>query len=438
VKLTKVSMENFRAIGRMELPLDPDLTVLVGDNAAGKTSILDAIATGLVPVLTRCPKVSGAEFAWEDIRGGPGAPRRSPYARVRLTDTQGTEWDRHVLRDKTPMTRLQLTNPRGTRALFERLDPIIAARVSGEGEPALPVLAYYGTDRAVVLPPLRRRNFRAEHAPFEALRDALRPTASFKAMFEWFLTVETEELREQRDTRGHEWEHPQLQAVRRAVSAAIPGSRALRVVTSPLRLEVTLENTLGIDEQLALQQLSGGYRTLLALVADLARRMAQANPTIGTNSEAIVLIDEVDLHLHPRWQQTVLDDLRRAFPNAQFIVTTHSEQVIAAVRPDQVVRLARDPELGVTYDRPSSTYGATPDRVSVDVMQVPTLRRADVQRTLDEYWSLISAGHGEGERAQALRDTLNGWFRGQDSEMVRADAEIHRQKMLARLRGATP
>jgi hypothetical protein len=71
-------------------------------------------------------------------------------------------------------------------------------------------------------------------------------------------------------------------------------------------------------------------------------------------------------------------------------------------------------------------------------MQVPTLRRADVQRTLDEYWSLISAGHGEGERAQALRDTLNGWFRGQDSEMVRADAEIHRQKMLARLRGATP
>ena len=95
---------------------------------------------------------------------------------------------------------------------------------------------------------------------------------------------------------------------------------------------------------LELDQLSGGQRAVLALAADLAWRMAQGNPHLDgpLRSEAIVLIDEVELHLHPSWQQRILNDLRRTFPNAQFIVSTHSPQVLTTVEPKHIIELARE------------------------------------------------------------------------------------------------
>lgn len=436
MRLKSVAIWNFRAIGELQLELDPHLTVLCGKNASGKTCTLDAISLALATILTRCPEVSGLEFSRNNVRRtGRG---KAEAALVRLETTDEVVWDRGVYRDKTPLTRalfLRRHRPIGSAALRKHLDPIIFSRTSGGDPLPLPVLAYYGNDRAVVTPPERRRNFRAEHDAFEALRDALRPTASFKAMFEWFLAVESEELREQRDRRPSNWQHPQLAAVRRAVEQVIPGSRNLRVETHPLRLTVTLKNAVGVDEDLTLNELSGGYRTLLAVVSDLARRMAQANPTLGTDSEAIVLIDEVDLHLHPEWQQTVLDSLRRAFPNAQFIVTTHSDQVIASVEAKHVMRLDRVAD-GVAAFRPTSTYGATPNRVIEDVMSVSHLRPAKVEETLRAYFALITIGEGESPEALGIRQTLDGWFQGEDPEMIRADAEIKRKKMLQRLRGA--
>jgi predicted ATP-binding protein involved in virulence len=436
MRLKSVAIWNFRAIGELQLELDPHLTVLIAKNASGKTCTLDAISLALAAILTRCPEVSGLDFSDTNIRRvGRG---KAEAALVRLETTEGVVWDRSVFRDSTKRTRslfLKKHRRKGTAALRRHLDPIIFSRTSGDEPLPLPVLAYYGTDRAVVTLPERRRNFRAEHDAFEALRDALRPTGSFKAMFEWFLAVESEELREQRDRRDTTWQHPQLAAVRKAVEQVIPGSRNLRVETRPLRLAVKLKNSVGVEEDLTLNELSGGYRTLLAVVADLARRMAQANPTLGTDSEAIVLIDEVDLHLHPEWQQTVLDSLLRAFPNAQFIVTTHSDQVIASVEAKQVVRLDRVAD-GVVASRPSSTYGATPDRVVEDVMGVSHLRPAKVMETLGRYWALITAGEGESPEALRIRETLDGWFRGEEPEMIRADAEIKRKKMLQRLRGA--
>ncbi len=434
MKLSSVRVRNFRAIEELSLALDPGLTVLVGDNAMGKTSLLDAIALVLSPAVERCPAVSGRTPEVDDIRRAGNF--RARYLYLQATSTTGLAWDRHKLRDATAGSReaLRLSNrPVGRVKLHEQLDPIIQARQEGDSARPLPVVAYYSTDRAVILPPLRKRNFRDQHDPFEGLRGAFSPTTSFKAMFEWFLSVESEELREQRSDPAYV--HPQLEGVRRAVRAAIPGCTRLEVATRPLRLEVGLTGANGAEERLSLQSLSGGYRTLLALVCDLARRMVQCNPEQGIESEAIVLIDEVDLHLHPRWQQTVLDDLRRAFPNAQLIVTTHSEQVIASALPHQVLRLDRDPERGVVASQPSSTFGATPDRIVEDVMGLARLRPQVVEEALNSYWALVRSGEGEGEPAVALRAKLDGWFRGADPEMVRIDAELRRQRFIRRAAG---
>lgn len=431
MRLSSISVQNFRAIQDLALTLDPSLTVLVGDNAMGKTSLLEAIAAAVSPALERCPSVSGLPVDARDLRRVGMV--QAPFLFLKTTTTADLTWDRYVLRDATMFSRAALrviNRTVGRVKLHEHLDPIIQARQEGAHAQPLPVVAYYSTDRAVILPPLRKRNFREQHDPFEGLRGAFNPTTSFKAMFEWFLAVESDELREQR--RDPAYVHPQLEGVRRAVRAAIPGCTRLEVATRPLRLEVGLTGPDGAEERLSLQELSGGYRTLLALVCDLARRMVQTNPEQGIASEAIVLIDEVDLHLHPRWQQTVLDDLRRAFPNAQFIVTTHSEQVIASALPHQVLRLDRDPAQGVVGSRPSSTFGATPDRIVEDVMGLARLRPQVVEEALNSYWALVRSGEGEGEQALALRAKLDDWFRGADPEMVRIDAELRRQRFLRR------
>ena len=114
---------------------------------------------------------------------------------------------------------------------------------------------------------------------------------------------------------------------------------------------------------------------MLALVADLARRMAQGNPHLEDplQSEAVVLIDEIDLHLHPSWQQKVLTDFRRTFPNAQFIISTHSPQVLTTVKPEDILELRREGN-GITAGLISSaayaTYGAEAGNVLETVMGV--------------------------------------------------------------------
>ena len=111
------------------------------------------------------------------------------------------------------------------------------------------------------------------------------------------------------------------------------------VDVDPLRFSLSVTLQEGRKNTLELDQLSGGQRAILALAADLAWRMAQGNPHLEDPlaSEAIVLIDEVELHLHPSWQQRILNDLRRTFPNAQFIVSTHSPQVLTTVEPKNIV-----------------------------------------------------------------------------------------------------
>ena len=112
-------------------------------------------------------------------------------------------------------------------------------------------------------------------------------------------------------------------------------------------------------EKLSLDQLSGGYRIVLALAADIAARMVTGNPHRDNplESEAIVLIDEVELHLHPSWQQRVLIDLARTFPNTQFIVSTHSPQVLTTVEPQRIVKLYWEDDRIVAGAPEGATYG---------------------------------------------------------------------------------
>ena len=423
MKLERVEIENYRAIERLDLPLDRRLTVLHGDNGHGKTSVLAAIAAGLGSIPMLLPDVSGIGFRKTDSRG-------SGQLRVRVVATGGIEWDRraHGFRRQA-----------GMRSLKEALDSIVEADRTGKRPIDLPIVAFYDTDRAVFDQPQRRRGFKVEFPRYAALQDALSPRTNFRDLFRWFYIKENEELREQKKLEDFSHRLGELNAVRCAITAMIPGVSNPRIELSPLRFVVSIELEDGTYEDLSIDQLSGGYRIILALAADLARRMAQGNPHLEDplQSEATVLIDEIELHLHPSWQQRVLADLSRTFPNTQFIVSTHSPQVLTTVRPENIVELRQDKGGIVAEVASVPTYGAEAGDVLPTVMGVNGRPGGnEFVKKLERYRSLVAEGKGESSRALELRRELNE-LSPRDPALFRADTEIRRQKALENV-GSSP
>ena len=212
----------------------------------------------------------------------------------------------------------------------------------------------------------------------------------------------------------------------------IPEVSKPRIALRPLRFVVSVKSGSGKPETLALDQLSGGYRIMLALAADLARRMAQGNPHQDNplTSEAIVLIDEVELHLHPSWQQRVLADLLRTFPNAQFIVSTHSPQVLTTVRPEHIISLQREDGHIVAGQATAATYGAEAGDVLSTVMGVGERPPGNkFVKLLEKYRHLIGHDQGESEEAVSLRQKLED-LSPHDPALDRADIEIRRRRIV--------
>ena len=417
MKLRLVEIENFRAIKHLKLSLDESLTVFHGGNADGKTSVLSAIAVGLGTIPTLLPEVSGIGFRDTDRR------QSARYVRVMLETVGGVKW---------ALRKGGVRKPGGGRSIRDAVRDIINADEEGR-EIELPIVAFYDTDRAVFDVPQRRRGFTKEFPRYAALEGALSARTNFRDFFKWFYAKENEELREQR--RHRRFVSTEMDAVRKAITSMIPDASEPRIELGPLRFVVSLKAESGPQEDLTLDQLSGGYRIILALAADLARRMAQGNPHRDDPlaCEAIVLIDEIELHLHPAWKQRVLDDLRRTFPNTQFLVSTHSPQVLTSVRPERIVELSREDGIVVASYTSAATYGAEAGDVLSTVMGVRTRPASnDFVQGLDQYTRLVANEEGESEEAQKLRAELED-LSPRDPALDDADVEIRRRNVLKRM-----
>lgn len=327
MKLKRLTLENFRAKPYLSIALGQRLTLLMGSNGSGKTTLLDAVSIGLGEVLTYLPGVSGISFK---KRGEIHQQNnlQAPYTRITLETLQGLTWDRIQRRDNSKNTAKEIPVGRGIKDLKLYLDTHVITPWSA-GEPFdLPVFVYYGVSRALLDLPLSRKGFPKSHERFDALTNALNADSRFKSAFIWFYNKENEEHRLQKQHKSFDVSLPELDAVRRAITRMFPDLSEPHIELNPLRFVVKQR-----DEWLNIAQLSDGYQTLLGLVIDLSSRMAMANPHLDDPlaAEAVIMIDEVDLHLHPQWQQRVMGDLLSTFSNTQFIVTTHSPYIVEAL-----------------------------------------------------------------------------------------------------------
>jgi predicted ATP-binding protein involved in virulence len=217
----------------------------------------------------------------------------------------------------------------------------------------------------------------------------------------------------------------QLEMVRNSLQKLLPEFTDFSIRRSPLRMEVKKNNKV-----MTINQLSDGEKCLIALVGDLARRMAIANPMRKNPLEGngVVLIDEIDLHLHPKWQRTVVSKLTEVFPNCQFIISTHSPHVINHVQPENIFILKQTNE-GIVATHPSKSYGNNVDRILEDLMGLETTRPDEVFQELRDIFSLIGSNSLSDavEKIADLKQKI-----GTDPELVKAEVLLARKEIIGK------
>lgn len=449
MKLRSLHLRDYRSFADTRIQFEEDVTVLVGINGAGKTAILDAIACALGQIVAKIPGIpaedrpSSYDLVHEDIRVLE-KDRSAASVRVAADFEDGIQFARILgALDREP--RFDPSSESSGRSLEEHIDALFSRVILG-GAAELPVFAYLGTDRASGQPPERRRNFRTQFQRFDAYENALDPAADFKAWFEWFAALEREYLEEVRaffvTLEAQAWvdsvalrdsapprprpkESKGLKAVKQALQAVLNGISSPRVLSSPLRMVVNKALANGTRVELSLNQLSDGYRSMLAMVMDFSRRLVQANPDLENplEAKAILLIDEVELHLHPKWQQEVIPSLRRAFPNTQLILTTHSPQVLTTI-DSRSIRILREDRV---ESAPPGTSGAESKRMLETVLG--TESRPPGNPAVAELARLFACIREDKlEEAKRLADELDAAFRGNDPSIDEARMLIENRR----------
>lgn len=365
MRINTFTVKNLRLYGDEEqtIEFDPqkNVMVLLGDNGAGKTSLLYGISVLLSQFYKHFPGCSVRNFSDQDVRIETNT-QRADYLHVGLDLIPTNDDERRKMPDNTqhiPVDMLKkgnATNMQRTSELKAISDFSLAFKkdIDEDRQVSLPIIAYYGTERGQIKPVERRRNFNDVFPRWEIYKpDSLESATDFKRFFTWFERNEDLERREQlrqfQQNGSAQYSSHVLNAVREALNRLFPGYlRNPRVETSPLRFVMDDISDPGNNVERRLERMSDGYRITIALVADIASRMAEANSSMEAsgvadplNANGIVMIDEIDLHLHPKLQREILYKLTGIFPNIQFIVSTHSPNVIlGALDLVQVVKLA--------------------------------------------------------------------------------------------------
>ncbi len=423
MKIRSLHLQHFRRFTDFKIELHDRLSVLVARNGAGKTSILDGLAISLGVFLTRLPKIAGMNPKDADFQVSYDGSR-PPFMRIHCESTEGIAWDRTEKRDKTKKTAAEIPEAVGIKQLTNYVDTIIDNYNDGH-EFSLPVFIYYGTGRGVFQVPQRKRGFRKEFTRFDALRGALESRTNFRGFVEYFYSLEDMKFRKQEEMQSFDVPTPELDAIRQAVSIMLPEFSNPRGA-DPAGISIDWSQD-GETKTLRIEQLSDGYRTTLAMVMDIASRMAEANPDMSNPllTEGIVIIDEVDLHLHPGWQQTILLDLMRTFPNIQFIVSTHSPQVISSVKPECLKVIEWENDTPRLLDI-SFSEGAEAQQVLLDVLGVksPRVEALEIVKQLHLYQDYVNRNEWDAPKALEIRKILQEWGGEFEPELARLDMDI--------------
>jgi predicted ATP-binding protein involved in virulence len=421
----KLVLERFRGSQNLPLQLHEKLNVFVGMNGAGKSSILDATVILLSWLVNRIKHqgTSGRPITETDIKNGEFS------ANLEITiNKEGHFFSWNISRARKGYSKRDV--PSVLISVSEIAKKMQYEISESHGQVNLPLFAYYPVNRTVLDIPLRIRE-RHSFDLLSAYDESLTSGANFRTFFEWFREREDleNENRKYADQQikpdGFQFPDQQLESVREALHQFMPEFKNLTVRRYPLRMEVEK-----LGELLTVNQLSDGEKCLMAMVGDMARRMAIANPLRDKplHGDGVFLIDEIDLHLHPKWQRMLIPGLMHVFPNCQFLISTHSPHVITHVQPENLFLLNMTTN-GLELVHSKESYGKTVERVLEDIMGLDTTRPDNIKASLRTIYELIDANQFESAKIeiQKLRNQI-----GDDPDLSKACVLIKRKELIGK------
>jgi predicted ATP-binding protein involved in virulence len=393
LRIDRLTLRNFRGYEEKTFTFQPHMNVLIGPNASGKTTILEALSVALGSLFLGIRGYESRNIKAEDVRlvshrnaSTLTFERQYPV----IIESEGVVFGKSIKWARSlsgPQNRTTHKDALSMLATSTEAD----AAVRDNREIILPIVAYYGNGRLWLEPRDTGKFEKGEHkdtlSRFRGYYLALDPRCSPKELMRWVRRQEMIAFKEKKEKEVYS-------SVKLALKGAI--ENVDDVSFDPERDELVLRFTNG--KELPFETLSDGQRGIAALVGDLGMRASRLNPHLGADAlkctPGVVLIDEVDLYLHPKWQRNILKNLSMIFPEIQFICTTHSPQVIGEIESNCIVSL-NDAAVPLSF-------GLDSNSILKEVMDTPECD-IDIQQKYEEIDSLLDQ-----ERFIEAKSLLNG------------------------------
>jgi predicted ATP-binding protein involved in virulence len=473
LRIKKMGFFGFRKFNKFHLDFDSKLTVLIGDNGAGKTSVIDAIVKMLSWVSANIEK---------EGKGG----NQVTYSDINISDFQYGEIN--VAFELNANSSFRASLSRAIKGAAQRKDSSIEELralaniyrvINSKIEVDLPLFAFYAAERSYTKPDASIKldeyfDGVDTSSRFDAYKGALDGIAKFRDFVKWFTVFEAlatqskpvdilpliarhSELKSILDKKtiknslhyeDKDWdEYNQL--TQKIVNSSIPQYDALAQEKLKIFKQAIIKLTPGITDifidrqtgqaelkircgsersgSVNISQLSQGQQTVIAFSSDIARRLMMLNPNLENplNGHGIVLIDEIELHLHPKWQQQIVLNLQECFPNIQFILTTHSPQILSTVDVKSIRRLGLDENDEICLIPTNfQTKGVMSSDVLERIMETASTPAIAEAKLMSDFLHNVSQGKLEDDETVELLNKLKRHFGENHPLLEKCEKEI--------------
>lgn len=468
--LVSLDLYEFRRLHNLKINFDSKLTVIIGDNGSGKTSIADSVAkilswfnNNLIKHNANAKKLSDSDIHIN----------ATDYAEIigNFSLNDSTKLQLSLKLAKSGYLGTANSSVTDSKQIGE-----IYRLLANDSKFSLPLFAFYSVERSnTKLPkPLETDLKETMNSRFSALKDSLEASAQLEDFSNTYIELtnlaEAEDSPEIRDAKQfvHSLEtiieklytnkdnsnnnalieqlkiaqnnlvqlktqksHKHLKLlnlVNNAITTLVPDIKKLRVDRSTGKSQIIVNN---FGNEVSISQLSQGQKSLVALTGDLALRLATLNPDMEEplNSHGIVIIDEIELHLHPKWQKEIVLNFQKTFPNIQFIITTHSPHVLSTVDKKSIRILKFDSDGNGFIEIPSyQTKGVSSLDVLEQIMGTQFVPSIDEAQWIVEYSILIRNYQWENEEGNKLFSKLVTHFGENHPEIEKLRSEIRLQE----------
>lgn len=408
--IQNLMLQNFKCFDKIELEFHPELTILVGANGSGKTSIIEGAAIAISTMFAKMDGCSGRSID----------KSQAHLKSFSAGSTKDVQPQYPVLVKASAVTRKEsitwarsLNKPTGNTTIVDAKKMVDLGLSfqehlrNGDTNLILPVIAYYGTGRLWDYHREKQSDVFETDNRMNGYIDCVDGTANIKLMMNWFSKMTVRKYQNQELGLGN---IPELEAVYSAMESCykrITGSNDVKMQYNigTRELEAAYRDNSGEWMRIPINQLSDGYKSTISLVADIAYRMAVLNPQLLGNvceeTDGIILIDEIDLHLHPTWQQRILEDLRYIFPKVQFIVSTHAPAVVSTAKSENVIIL----DNGGVYEPSGEVHGKDTNTIISGIMGAAE-RPVEIKSLFKEFYHYIDEGNADGAE-RVLKEVKN-------------------------------